>query len=158
LNSLLNYEWNLNHLVEWIVENFKYITNDHTFPLPVDGNNSLELLQQARQFDSEDEQKIEEWYSQLQDWEFKHSWFSSIDGSYLREVFFRRVENFIEISWDNILTYHKDGVLFSNSRGVEYIEVDIFTKVIKSFLEDYFKNLLNISKYKGDRVELPFIS
>lgn len=155
VHSLLNYEWNLNHLIEWIVENFKYITNNHKFPVPVDGNNSLELIQQARQFDSDDEGEIEEWFSRLQDWEFKHSWFSSRDGSYLPEVFFRRVENTIEISWDNILTYHTDGIRFSNSRGIEHIEVDTFIKVIKSFLEDYFKNLLNISKYK-EEVQLSY--
>lgn len=148
LNHLYNYEWNLNHLIEWIVTNFKCITNDHQFPVPVVGNNTLELIKQAITFESDNEQEIEEWFSQVQDWEFKHSWFSSRDGSYLPEVFFRKVEHHIEISWDNTLTYYKDGVQFSNPRGIKYIELDIFTKVITSFLEDFYKNRLNLSIQK----------
>ncbi|WP_019912132.1 hypothetical protein [Paenibacillus sp. HW567] len=134
------YEWNLYHLVEWLGENLPIILLDEEFPLPVQGKTALELLTKSLEFDSDNDDEFDEWFSTKQDWEFKHSWFSSRGGSYLPEVYFRRIGNQIEISWNNEDLY-AEGISFPFITGVEYVPIEIFDTVLKNYIHDFLKML-----------------
>ena len=153
-NSVTNYQWNLIYIVEWLSENLKYILSDEPFPFPVEGKHSLELLDNCLSFDSDNDDEFDEWFDTKQDWEFKHSWFSNRAGSFLPDVFFRRVNGEIEIVWNNESTYSSEGISFINPIGIEYVPLGIFETTIKNFIEDFLDNLLLISNNKCDAGEV----
>lgn len=64
------------------------------------------------------------------------------------DVFFRRVNDRIEIAWNNESTYSSEGITFTNPIGIEYIPLGIFEFTIKNFIEDFLDNLLQNSKNK----------
>lgn len=70
------------------------------------------------------------------------------------DVYFRRVNDEIEIAWNNESTYSSDGISFINPIGIEYVPLDKFESTIKSFIEDFMGNLLQISKNKRDAEEV----
>lgn len=52
----------------------------------------------------------DEIYEVIQDWIFRHSWFSAREGSYLADIFFRRVKNKIEVSWNMEICTSNTGI------------------------------------------------
>lgn len=153
IDSVTTYHWNLIYIVEWFSENLKYILSDESFPLSVEGLHSLELLDNCLLFESDNDDEFDAWFDTKQEWEFKHSWFSNRAGSFLPDVFFRRVNDRIEIAWNNELTYSSEGITFINPIGIEYIPLGIFEFTIKNFIEDFLDNLLQNSKNKCDAEE-----
>lgn len=153
-DSLTTYQWNLIYIVEWFSENLKYILSDEPFPLPVEGQHSLELLDNCLLFDSDNDDEFDAWFDTKQEWEFKHSWFSNRAGSFLPDVFFRRVNGDIEIAWNNESTYSSEGISFINPIGSEYVPLGIFESTIKNFIEDFLENLLQNSKNNCDAEEV----
>ncbi|AHM67457.1 DUF5984 family protein [Paenibacillus polymyxa] len=149
-NVVTPFQWNLIYIVEWFSENHMHILSDEAFPLPVEGQNSLELIDNCLLFDSDNDAEFDQWFDTKQEWEFKHSWFSNRAGSFLPDVFFRRVNDKIEIAWDNESTYSSEGITFMNPIGVEYIPIGIFDSTVRNFVEDFLDNLLLNSKNKSD--------
>lgn len=147
-NQEQTYEWNLIYVVEWICENLPIIIQDEEFPLPVKGNTTFELLTNSLDFDSENDDEFDDWFSTKQDWEFKHSWFSSRGGSYLPQIYFRRNVNQIEISWNNESLYNS-GISFPYLIGVEYVPMQVFESVLRNFVQDF----LNALKSKTQCIE-----
>ncbi|WP_238533456.1 hypothetical protein [Paenibacillus terrae] len=148
------FQWNLIYIVEWFSENLKHILSDEAFPLPVEGQNSLEIIDNCLLFESDNDDEFDEWFDTKQEWEFKHSWFSNRAGSFLPDVFFRRVIGKIEIAWNNESMYSSEGISFINPIGVEYVPLGIFEPTIKNFIEDFLDNLLLNSKNKCDAEEV----
>ncbi|WP_368087120.1 DUF5984 family protein [Paenibacillus sp. cl6col] len=149
-NNLTIYQWNLIYIVEWFSENLKYILSDVPFPLPVEGQHSLELLDNCLLFESDDDNEFDAWFDTKQEWEFKHSWFSNRAGSFLPEVFFRRVNDELEIAWNNESTYSSEGISFMNPTGIVYLPISIFESTIKNFIEDFLDNILLTSRNESD--------
>ncbi|QED46425.1 hypothetical protein FSZ17_03600 [Cytobacillus dafuensis] len=149
-NIVKTYQWNLIYIVEWFSENLKYILSDEPFPLPVAGDNSLELLDNCLLFETDDDDEFDTWFDTKQEWEFKHSWFSNRAGSFLPDIFFRRVDGEIEIAWNNELMYSSDGINFIYPTGVDYISIDIFNSTVRHFIDDFLDNLLLTTKNKSD--------
>lgn len=146
VDSVTSYQWNLIYVVEWFSENLKYILRDEPFPLPVKGQHSLQLLDNCLLFESDDDDEFDAWFDTKQEWEFKHSWFSNRAGSFLPDVYFRRVNKEIEIAWNNESTFSSEGISFINPIGIEYVPLEIFEFTIKNFIEDFLDNLLQNSK------------
>jgi len=122
------YRWqDCQDLVDWIQENIKYVLSNDRFPLAVSGKSSAEKCELSYRLDLDD---IEQ-YEILQEWMFRHSWFSARAGSYLADIFFVRNENMIEISWDNTTTFREDGVKFVFPKGKYEVDIDIFKKVME---------------------------
>lgn len=134
-NAIYECRCNLKQLVEWLEQNDKYILAEQNYPLPINGDTGVELYNKSGEFDSEDDEKFDLWYKIRQDWYFTHSWYISRDNGYLPDLIFRRVNENIEISWDNTELY-KD-VAFVNPRGTYYVRAEVFERVINEFIKAY---------------------
>lgn len=154
VDRVTTYQWNLIYIVEWFSENLKHILSEEPFPLPVEGQHSLELLDHCLLFESDNDDEFDAWFETKQDWEFKHSWFSNRAGSFLPDVFFRRVNDNIEIAWNNESTYASEGISFINPMGVEYVPLGAFESTVKNFIEDFLDNLLQHAKNKHEAKEV----
>lgn len=126
---------NLLNIVEWLNKNISNILNEEEFPLPVEANTSIEFYIKSGGFDSDDIDEFDKWFEKRQEWYFSHSWYSERAGSYLAEILFRRVNNKIEIEWDNTSLY--DEVCFMNPKGLYYIDINLFEQIIDEFVSDF---------------------
>ena len=138
-NEHLNYEGDLYYLIDWFCEKLPYIIGYDNFPLPVKGDNTLELIENANKFKSEIDLEIDLWFEAKSRWIFNHGWFSARGGAVLPYVYFRRKGNLIEISWNN-LYWQNAGIDFKTKVGVQEIEVEIFIEILKEFLIEIINN------------------
>ena len=76
-------------------------------------------------------------YEVLQDWMFRHSWFSARAGSYLADIYFVKKGNMIEISWNNINTFREDGISFIFPKGRYEVDKEVFEEIMKNVCELY---------------------
>lgn len=122
------YRWKeCQDIIEWIHENMKYILSDDKFPLPISAYSTAEKCEISYKLDLDD---IEQ-YEILQEWMFRHSWFSARAGSYLADVYFVKNDNMVEISWDNTNTFKEDGIRFVFPKGKYEVNKDVFEKIMK---------------------------
>jgi hypothetical protein len=128
-------ELDIRDIIEWFEKNLDNLLTDTNFPLPVTGSNSIELVNKASDFDSDDDDEFFNWYEKRQDWMFAHSWFSSRAGGFLPDVYFRNKDNDVEICWDSTDLFTDEGVIFLNPKGTYYVDIDYFESVVMSFMK-----------------------
>lgn len=134
-NTEQPYNWDLSFVVEWLSKNIPNVLKEIEFPLPIKATTAIEFYNKSGDYDFDDINEFNEWFDKRQDWYFGHSWYSNRAGSYLAEVFFRRVGDMVEIEWDNTNLY--DGVVFVNPKGLHYIKISLFEQVVSDFISDY---------------------
>ena len=142
---LTEFKWDIRDIVEWLEKDMSRILNEEEgFPLPVQGSNALELYENSH-FESDNEDEEDAWYDIRYEWFYDHSWLSSRAGGFLARLFFRRIGNMIEISWDNRKLFTEENVEFINPVGVFYVEVDYMEKVVTDFVDAFNVDLGNNS-------------
>lgn len=145
------YAGDLYYIASWFCDKIEYVLGHDAFPLPVDGETVLELVENANKFDSGSELEIDLWYTAKNRWVLNHCWFIARGGSVLPCVYFRRIEDLIEISWDNIF-WKKKNINFEFQKDTFRIEFSMFTVIITEFLNeiifDLKKRISNMARIK----------
>lgn len=127
------YYWNTDAIVAWLAEHLCQLLEEDPYPVPVTGESAAELYRNSMIFNgSEDEE--DKWYTQVQDWLWRHSWVEASTGSYLATVFFRRVGDQMEISWDQS---DHPRVVFAHPKGKALVDCQTFASVIERLCEWY---------------------
>ena len=124
--------WDLKEIVEWWENNLDIIPTEKEFPIEITGMTGVEKYTNSLEGDLD---MFEELFEKIQDWGFQHSWFSARVSSCLADVYFRKVENDIEISWDNYDLF--PSVTFIHEKGVYYVSLEDFKECILQFIECY---------------------
>ncbi len=128
-----SYCWNTDEIVAWLAEHLWQLMEEDTYPVPVTGETAAELYANSFSFDGTDDEE-DRWYTQVQDWLWRHSWVEASAGSYLATVFFRRVGDRMEISWDNS---DHPRVVFAHPKGKALVDCQTFAKVMAQLCEWY---------------------
>jgi len=128
---------NLYMIFEYLEDSLRFIDNDTPFPHQVKGNSACELDRNARYFESDDDEEFDAFFDPLDEWSREHSWIIARLDIYLANVMFRKVDDCIEISWDNHDLY-KD-VQFLSLEGCVRIPCEEYRKVILKAVDDYNK-------------------
>lgn len=97
-NQEQQYKGNLYYIIDWFCDKIEYILGYDIFPLPVKGDTTLEIIENANEFDSDSEPEIDLWYAAKSRWIFNHCWFNARGETVLPCVYFRQIEDLIEIS------------------------------------------------------------
>ena len=128
--------WNIDDVIIFLHSKVLVFTNDDIkFPIEIEGTSAAEKANNARDFDTDDEDEFDKYYDALNDWVYDHSWQHECQGGYIADVIFRKVENNIEVSWDNRELY--DDVEYTDLTGYKLIDIDTFTKIIIQLFDDY---------------------
>lgn len=132
---------NLIFLSDWFKHNLEFIldTNDK-FPLDVAGISGIEKREKAYEIGNEKNKEIE-WFENIHEWSERHMWtFSGIEMIF-PSVVFRRVDDKIEISWNNTDKYknEKYKIEFINLKGMALIGIEEFETEILKFIEEIEK-------------------
>lgn len=149
----LNYQWNLNMIVEWLSENIHIIITPSEFPNNIQAISSIDYTQQnERLFPELDTEEFLGWHKDAHEWLISHWFISGADGSNLPNLFLRRVSESIEISWDNKGLYENRDIFFCSQEGCELVDMDVFYKVTKDFINDFIARFSD--KYPKEMQEL----
>lgn len=137
------------YIVDWFCDNFFDIIGYDPYPMPVEGENLLELINSSNKFETDDDIQEYLWYSSECNWILRHSW-RAISESVISNTFFRRTEDMVEVSWDNHF-WKEQNIEFISLVGTELIELETFRVVVLEFLFDL------INSVKLNREEDAFI-
>lgn len=143
-NQDQQYEGELYYIADWFCDKIEYVLGYDAFPLPVKGNTAQELIENADHFESDNNLEFDLWHTAKSRWLFNHCWFGARGGSVFPCVYFRRVGEYIEISWDNEFWKESD-IVFDSQKGAYRVEFEIFSKIITKFLFSIIDDLEKIS-------------
>ena len=103
------------------------------FPLPVDGSNCVEQMEEADNFDWEDDIEEYLWFHSKSRWTFNHSFFCIRGSEVMPYVYFNRKVGFVEIAWDNEL-WGSQGYIFDSLKGAANVPYIEFRECLHSFI------------------------
>lgn len=130
----LTTRWNLDDLAMWL-RKFIDEMDDDPYPVDCEGQYAAQKDDNARNFDSDDDDEFEAYYQKLYDWNLRHRWHAASSGAILADVFFQMVGDYVEVSWDN--RNLEDDVMFRYESGGTSIPRELFISTVDEFLKDY---------------------
>ena len=131
--------WNLDDIALWLRDFIDNMTDD-PFPGISSAKHAALMDEEAREFDSDDDDVFDEYYQKLYEWDSRHCWHGVSNGAILANVFFRQMNDNVEISWNN--TFAESYVEFVEQCGSALINkttfVEIVNKLLKAYAEHWF--------------------
>ncbi len=126
--------WNLDELAFWLRDFLDHMEED---PYPVDapGDYAAEKDNNAREFDSDNDEEFDAYYEKLYEWNLRHRWHTASSGAILSDVYFQLVGDEVEISWNN--EDLDEEVEFVQQLGGARVKKGTFISVVDSFLKEY---------------------
>ena len=132
--------WNLDDLVEYLYSTLDFTFHDEPFPIDgILGECAIQLDNKARDFDSDNEEEMDEYYSKLNDWTYAHSWHHESAGAVLADVMFRKVDNAIEVSYwnDSMPEGVEENIHYTYTYGFITIPIEEYRQIITEALNEY---------------------
>ena len=126
--------WNLDELAFWLRDFLDHMAED-PYPVDVPGDYAAMKDNNAREFDSDDEEELDAYYEMLYEWNLRHRWHTASSGAILSDVYFQLVGDDVEISWNN--EDMDEEAEFVQQLGGTKVKKDLFISVVDSFLKDY---------------------
>jgi hypothetical protein len=152
-NKNVNYQWNLIMITEWLADNLFSIISPCEFPNNVKAENSIEYVEISRDLTPGIEtNEFWQWHDNDFEWLEAHCLRRAADGSNLPYLFFRRAKDKVEICWSNEGLYDDRGVFFCGQKGCKLVDMNIFYKVAKDFLNNFINRFKD--KYPVEMKEL----
>ena len=127
--------WNIDELINYLHETTDFLYEDDPFPVNVEGDCASELENNARDFESDNEEEMDAYYGKLNDWVYKHSWNHARSGAIVPDVLFRKVDDNMEISWWT--DQEDDGRVFTNRYGYILIPKTEYENLIEEVFYSY---------------------
>ena len=128
--------WDLDELINYLHDTIGFICDDDPFPIDnVTGECASELDNNARDFESDNNEEMEKYYDSLDDWTYNHSWYHARSGAVVPDVMFRKANDMIEISWWS--DQEDEGRYFINKYGYVLVDCDEYQKEINELYDTY---------------------
>lgn len=134
----LSTRWNLDELVLWLNDFVKNLSEDKYPVATAKGQFAAQKDDDARIFDSDDDDEFEAYYNKLYQWSLKHRWRTVSTGEIIADVYFQLVGNQVEISWNN--RGLEPDVRYQSVEGGFFVEKDTFVSVVNEFIALYQKH------------------
>lgn len=146
------YSADLNVLIEFICTKFYFFVNDDPFPIDAESTNAASLMEETNIIKGDDSDRSK-WFEidweavnmevreRRDQWNDNHGMLTNRDGTFLPNLYIRKVNNTIEISWDNKYPHRntQSEVYFEYTKGVEYIDINLFKDTVISFCLDFIE-------------------
>ena len=130
----LTTRWNLDEIALWL-RGFLDDMKEDPYPVDCEGEYAAQKEDNARDFDSDDDEEFDSYYDRIDEWNKYHRWHHASSGAVLADVYFQLVGDCVEISWDN--RDMGEGIRFKNEIGGGRIPAQLFYSVIDEFLKKY---------------------
>ena len=131
--------WNLDELAFWLRDYLNQMAED---PYPVDAQGDYAAMKDnnAREYDSDNDEEFDAYYDRLYEWNLRHRWHTASSGAILADVYFQLVGDCVEISWNN--EDLDEEVEFVQQLGGARVKKETFISVVDSFLKEYANHWL----------------
>ena len=129
--------WNLDEIAEWLRKFIDNMNND-PYPVEAEGRYASEKDDNAREFDSDDDDEFDRYYDTLDEWCLRHRWHPASSGGILADVYFQAVDDIVEISWNN--RDMEEYITYKYDFGGDSVDKYVFYEVVDSFLKEYAKH------------------
>jgi hypothetical protein len=140
-SKVYTYQACLWQIVEWFCNNLACVLGYDEYPLPVNGNNTMEMDNAACNAEFEDEIEETLWTDARYGWVHRHFWLSCDNYSFpLSCVGFVRHAQTVEVMWDNCYE-GGEGPMFTYEKGVYFMPYFEFKKTIFDFLHGILEDL-----------------
>ena len=127
---------NFDDLFEYLEETLSLVESDVPFPYAIEGNDAFDLIRRAEEKAPADDAYID-FFEPVHEWSYSHSWRHARAGSFIPDVLFRKVDDDIEISWDN--ENIDADVRYTSLRGCVRVPCAMYKAVVLAAIEDYRK-------------------
>ncbi len=127
--------WNLDDLIGYLEQTIRFLYGEDDFPVPADGECAAEMDNNARDFESDDEELMLQYYEKLDDWVYRHSWNHARAGAVVPDVLFRRVGDSMEVSWWS--DQEDEGRQFTYPYGFCLVPAGKYEELIKELAYEY---------------------
>ena len=136
----LTTRWKLEELALWLRQ---FITDLREDPYPVEAEGQYAAIKDknAREFDSDDDNEFDAYYDKLYTWNLRHRWHPASAGAILADVYFQKVGDNVELSWNN--EDSEDDVTFETMLGGATVPETEFVSVVDQFLKEYADHWYN---------------
>lgn len=131
-------QYDLEEIIDYFVLNtIEFANNEDYFPYDITANNLLDLLDicYSKEFDDEDEEV--EFFENIHEYFYNHTIGHSSGGAIIANLYFRHVDDCMEISWDNT-DKEQD---FTNKKGVVLISINEYLEAVWDLKNQYQKSL-----------------
>lgn len=124
-------------LADWFKANLPHMLSDDPFPVEAAGETAAELCSDSYNHTPADKAMEEKFCQSRDSWLHRHAIECCVEGYILLpHVFFRRLGDRVEISWDNGI-HSYDGIFFKEMSGVAYIDPEELRAEINAFIDKY---------------------
>lgn len=140
------YSADLTVLLEYFCEKLNVLLSDDPFPTKSIATNAIDMMEETKLIKGDDsdrskwleidwEKVDKELYRKIDRWNVNHGLLTNRDGTFLPDLFIRKVEKQIEISWYNKYPHQSINgeVYFEHVKGVEYVDTKLFKDTIITF-------------------------
>ncbi len=128
--------WNIDELINYLHDTVAFVSEDDPFPVDgVTGECASELDNNARDFESDNEEEMDNYYDALDEWTYNHSWYHARSGAIVPDVMFRKVNDKIEISWWT--DQEDEDRYFINKYGFVLIDPNEYREIIEALFDAY---------------------
>lgn len=134
-NVIKSITWNNDELITFLNDSIRFLYEDEPFPIEVDGECASEMDNNARDFDSDDDDEFDKYYDALNDWTYNHSWMHARSGAIVPDLMFRVLNDKMELSWWT--NYDEEDILFSNPYGFVLIDAEEYKNIITELFDSY---------------------
>jgi Zn-dependent peptidase ImmA (M78 family) len=145
--------WYLLPLLEWFAANWNPMLHEERFPVRNAGSDAVESLYRTRFAppglpEERAMQHDEDWF----EWRQRHGLHAARDGGLFPEIFFRRFEDEIEISWSNRAPLGSpDGFAFLVPHGRAMLDPAAVAQPLFGVLRSATEHLVNVAR--SERLE-----
>lgn len=136
--------WDLLEIFLWLRQSAARLVNEEPFPAlaPSDAYDDAKVRNACDWYDLTDEPPTslseleeDEWFLARSEWRRHHALRRAVEGVALPNVYFRRLGDMVEVSWDNeTWATPRPGLRFIEQRGTELISARVFSRVIQETL------------------------
>jgi hypothetical protein len=149
------YGHDLSPIVQMFCQNLFYHITDDPFPVQTKSKLGVEMMDETNLVQGDDSD-LRKWADidwdnvdmslrdKIDEWNLHHGYIAYSAGSYLPCLYVRKVQNMLEISWNNKYSCKgRDGeYYFIHKKGVEFIDIRLYRDTAVAFCLDF------INKFK----------
>lgn len=144
----------LDPLVDFFCDFLIYHISDDPFPISTKSTTAYDMIEETLLIKSD-----EHWVDEVVDmdwdkvdmdienkkdmWIYHHGFLPNRGGTFLPDTYMRKVENTIEISWNNTYPYENEEreILFRYKEGVEYVDLKLYKNSVIQFCLEYINHV-----------------
>lgn len=137
-NEIYTTQYNLEDIMDYLILNtIEFANNADDFPYNIKADNILQLSDKCYSLEFDNENEEIDFFENVHNYFYNHSIGHASGGAIIANLYFRHIENYMEIAWDN----YNEEQDFTFKKGVARINIDEYKEELWNLKKQYDKLL-----------------